>query len=130
MTAQDDAKIIRDGYESFSKGDIPAVVAVWAEDIAWHIPGRNPLAGDYVGTEAVLGFFAQLQERSGGSFGLELHDVLASDDHVVALVTETGHRGDKSLNENAVHVWHLRDGKATEFWAVAYDAYAEDEFWA
>jgi ketosteroid isomerase-like protein len=130
MTAQDDARTIREGYEAFGKGDIPAVVALFADDITWRVPGHSPLAGEYVGAEAVLGFFGNLQERSGGSFRLEVHDLLASEAHVVALCTETAHRGDKSLNAQTVHVWHLRDGKATEFWAVAYDAYAEDEFWA
>jgi uncharacterized protein len=130
MTAQDNAELIRGGYEAFGKGDIPAVVALWADDIAWHVPGRSPLAGDYSGAEAILGFFAQLQERSGGSFRLELHDVLASDDHVVALVSEIGNRGDTSLNNPAAHVWHMRDGKATEFWGAAYDLYVTDDFWA
>jgi ketosteroid isomerase-like protein len=130
MTGQDNAEIIRAGYEAFAKGDIPAVVAIWADDIVWHVPGRSPLAGDYRGAQEVLGFFAQLQERSEGSFRLELHDVTASDDHVVALVDELGHRGDKSLNGFGAHVWHLRDGKATEFWGMSADAYAQDEFWS
>jgi ketosteroid isomerase-like protein len=130
VTAQDNAQLIRRGYEAFDKGDIPAVVAIFDDDISWHIPGRSPLAGDYSGPEGVLGFFGQLQERSGGSFRLELHDLLASDDHVVALATEMGTRGDKSLSAQTVHVWHVREGKATEFWGLAADTYALDEFWS
>jgi ketosteroid isomerase-like protein len=130
MSAQENADLIRSGYEAFGKGDIPAVVALWAEDITWHIPGRGPLAGDYHGAQEVLGFFGQLQERSEGSFRLEVHDLMASDDHVVALVNQTGHRGDRSLNEPGTHVWHVREGKATEFWAMSGDDYAVDEFWS
>jgi ketosteroid isomerase-like protein len=130
LSTQGNAQLIRDGYEAFGKGDIPAVVAIMAENIAWHIPGRSPLAGDYTGPQEVLGFFAKLQERSGGSFRLELHDFLASDDHVVVLVTEIAHRDDRALSSPAAHIWHVRDGKATEFWGAAYDAYAVDEFWA
>lgn len=130
MTAQDNAKLIQEGYEAFGKGDVPAVMAIWADDIAWHVPGRSPLAGDYRGKDAILGFFGQLQERSEGSFRLEMHDLLASEDHVVALVTEIGHRGERTLNSPATHVWHVRDGKATEFWAMAADSYATDEFWS
>jgi uncharacterized protein len=130
MTAQDNAELIRGGYEAFGKGDIPAVVALWAEDIVWHIAGRSPLARDYTGAEEILGFFGQLQELSGGSFRLELHDVLASEDHVVALVNEIAVRGDTSMNNPGAHVWHLRDGKATEFWGVSYDLYATDAFWS
>lgn len=130
MSAQDDAAVIRAGYEAFDKGDIPAVMAVFAQDIGWHVPGRGPLSGDYRGSEEVLGFFGKLQELSGGSFRLELHDMLASDDHVVVLVTEIAQRGDKSLSQSVAHVWHLRDGKATEFWGLAFDMYAIDAFWS
>jgi uncharacterized protein len=130
MTAQDNAELIRGGYEAFGKGDIPAVLAIWSDDIVWHIAGRSPLARDYTGPQEILGFFGQLQELSGGSFRLELHDVLASDDHVVALVSEIGNRGDTALNNQAAHVWHVRDGKATEFWGASYDLYATDDFWS
>jgi uncharacterized protein len=130
MTAQDNAELIRSGYEAFGKGDIPAVVALWADDIVWHVPGRSPLAADYRGAQEVLGFFGQLQERSEGSFRLEVHDLTASDEHVVALVNEIGHRGDKTLNQLGTHVWHIRNGKATEFWGMSSDAYAVDDFWS
>ena len=96
----------------------------------WHISGRSPLAGTYKGHEEVVGFFTQLMERSGGTFNIEIHDFLASDDHVVVLTHETGERNGKSLDSNFAHIWHLRDGKAVEFFAIARDQYADDEFWA
>ena len=130
MTAQDDLELIRQGYEAFGKGDIPAVMEILADDIVWHVPGRSPIAGDYQGQQAVMGFFGKLQERSGGSFRLEMHDLLASKDHVVALCTLHGNRSDKTLDVNRVHIWHVRDGKATEFWGLPDDAYATDEFWS
>lgn len=130
MTAADNAQLIKDGYTAFGKGDIAAVLAIFADDIAWHVPGRSPVAGDYHGGQEVVAFFGQLQDRSEGSFRIEIHDVLASDDHVVVLCTELAHRGDKTLSSPSTHVWHVRDGKATEFWGSAYDAYAEDEFWS
>jgi uncharacterized protein len=130
MTAQENAQVIRNGYDAFGKGDIPTVLAMFADDIVWHIPGRSPLAGDYTGPQEVLGFFGTLQDRGEGSFRLEFHDLLASDDHVVVLVNEIAHRGDKALNSPSVHVWHVRDGKVTEFWGMSKDIYAVDEFWA
>jgi ketosteroid isomerase-like protein len=130
MTARDDADLVRSGYEAFSKGDIPAVLDVFSPDIHWQISGRSGLAGDYRGHDAVLGFFGQLMERSGGTFALELVDLLASDDHVVALTRETGERdGRGSLDVRGVHIWRVVDGKAVEFRGIADDQYAEDEFW-
>jgi len=28
------------------------------EDVVWHVPGRNAIAGSYEGIEAVMGYFA------------------------------------------------------------------------
>ena len=130
MTAQDDADLIRSGYEAFVKGDIPAVLEMFAPDIRWQISGRAGLAGEYRGHDAVLGFFGQLMERSGGTFKLELVDLLASEDHVVVLTRETGDRaGRSSLDIQGVHIWRVVDGKAVEFRGTADDVYAEDAFW-
>jgi ketosteroid isomerase-like protein len=57
---QSNAEILRGGYEAYQQGDVPAVLAVFAEDIAWHVPGRNPLSGDYTGHDEVVGFFQGL----------------------------------------------------------------------
>jgi uncharacterized protein len=130
MGAQENLNIVRSGYEAFGQGDIPGVLAVFDEGIQWHISGRSGLSGTYKGHDEVVGFFTQLGERSGGTFNLEVHDMLASDDHVVVLTRERAQRDGKSIDARVAHVWHLSDGKATEFWGIADDVYAQDEFWA
>ena len=122
-------ELIRRGYEAFGRGDIPAVLAVLANDIEWHVSGRSVVAGDYKGHQDVVGFFTKLMEGSGGTFRLDVHDFTASEDHVVVLTHETAEQGETALDSNNVHVWHVRDGIATEFWGTAFDQYAWDEFW-
>jgi ketosteroid isomerase-like protein len=131
MSQSDAAELIRSGYEAFAAGDIPAVLAIFADDISWTIPGRSPLAGVYTGHDEVLGFFGQLMERSAGTFNLEITDVLDNGaDKVALLVTETAQRDDASLSDPGVHVWTVLDNKATSFRALAADDYAVDEFWS
>jgi ketosteroid isomerase-like protein len=128
---QSNAQIIQSGYEAFAAGDVPAVLAMFSDDISWNIPGRSPLAGTYTGPDEVLGFFQQLGERSNGTFNLEVRDILDNGkDKVVLLLTETAQRDDKSLNAEAVHVWGLQAGKATTFQAYIADEYTVDEFWS
>lgn len=130
MSARDDADLIRSGYEAFVKGDIPTVLEMFSPDIRWQVSGRAGIAGEYRGHDAVLAFFGQLMERSGGTYKLELVDLLASEDHVVVLTRETGDRaGRSSLDIQGVHIWRVVDGKAVEFRGTADDVYAEDEFW-
>ncbi|HET8582467.1 MAG TPA: nuclear transport factor 2 family protein [Jatrophihabitans sp.] len=129
MSAQDNADALRTGYEAFANGDLDTVAKLFDPNIRWHIAGRSQLAGTYTGHEEVFGFFGKLMELSGGTFGIEIHDMLASDDHVVVLARETAQRGDARLDSNEVHVWHVTDGVATEFWGCPEDGYAIDEFW-
>ena len=47
--AQSNAALIKSGYEAFARGDLQSALAVFAEDILWHVPGRGPLSRDYRG---------------------------------------------------------------------------------
>jgi ketosteroid isomerase-like protein len=121
--------LTRKGYEAFGKGDMQTVSDLFADDIVWHVPGRSSLSGDYKGKDQVFGLFARLVELTGGTFRLELHDVLANDDHAVVLAESHAEREGRVLNDRGVNVLHLSDGKVTEFWGHAGDTYAVDEFW-
>jgi uncharacterized protein len=122
--------LIRAALDAFGKGDLDAVRGSLADDIAWHSPGRNPLAGDYKGIDQVMALFARLFELTGGTFRLEVHDVLANDEHGVVLATAKAERGGKTLSDNGVQVFHLRDGKVTESWIHPSDQYEADEFFS
>lgn len=130
MTAEDNAERVRSGYEAFSKGDLETVSKLFAPEIRWHIPGRSHLAGTYTGHDEVFGLFGTLVQETGGTFKVDIHDLLASDDHVVVLVRGSAERGGRNLDSNDVHVWHIEDGLAKEFWSCPVDAYAADEFWS
>ena len=98
-----------------------------------YIPeGRARLRGwrDYRGHEEVLGFFQHFMELSGGTFHIRVDDVLANDERVIALVTESAERKGRRWSSPQVHAWTVRDGKATVFWQYQGDQQTEDEFWA
>ncbi len=121
----------RQGYAAFQRGDMDAIRnEYFAPDIVWHAGGRNPLAGDYKGIDEVLASFAKLFEMTGGTFSVELHDVLANDEHGVALAVSRGERAGKRLDSRYVQVVHFREGKFTESWIHADDQYAVDEFFS
>jgi uncharacterized protein len=121
---------IRQGYEAFSAGNLQALDELFADDIVWHVPGRNPIAGDYKGRQEVYGFFGKLVEGTAGTLRLEVHDVLANDTHATVMVHTGGQREGKTLSDNTIHAFELRDGKVVEFWGYAGDQYAIDEFWS
>lgn len=118
---------IREGYVAFAKGDFAGLNELFAEDMLWHEVGKNQLTGDYRGRDAVYGFFGTLMRITEGTFHLDVHTVLADDEHAVALVVTTATRGEVSVMVNDAHVFHLRDGKVTEFWTASTDQYAIDQ---
>ena len=122
--------ITRAAYAAFSSGDLETLSGSMADDVTWHVPGDSPIAGDYEGKEAVFGFFGKLAELSGGTLNLEVHDILANDEHAVALVRGTASRDGRELAQNAVHVMHVRDGKVAEFWSMQEDQAEADAFWS
>src|SRR5215471_20035880 len=122
--------IVRKGYQDFSKGDIPAVFAVFDPAITWHVPGHSPLSGDYTGHDQIGGFFQRTIELSGGAFSIDVHNVLAENDLVVALVTVNAQRNGLSASFPEVHVWRTKNGKATDFREYQGDEQREDQFWS
>ncbi|HEV8166900.1 MAG TPA: nuclear transport factor 2 family protein [Actinomycetota bacterium] len=122
--------LVRRGYDAFSRGDMQTLRELFHPDIVWHAPGRNQLAGDHRGVDAVLGYFGRTMELTGGAFTVEVHDVVAGDEHTVGLQSVHAERGGRTLDDNGVLVFHLRDGRVTEVWQYWADPYAADELFA
>ena len=123
--------LVRRGYAAFSTGDMATLNELFADDIVWHASGRSVVSGDFEGKEAVFGYFGRLVQETGGTFRIEVHDVLANDEHAVALMTSHAARPDgRTLDDIATQVFHISDGKVTESWFHPGDQYAADEFWS
>ena len=124
------AMTIRKAYQDFAQGNVPAVFASFDTNIAWHVPGHSPLSGDYRGHDEIAGFFQRTMQLSAGVFSIDVHNVLAEGDLVVALVNVNAQRNGISTSFPEVHVWRMKDGKAVEFCEYQGDELREDRFWS
>lgn len=130
MAEHPNAVMMRRAAQAFINGDMNTLKQLIAEDAVWHVPGRSQLAGDYRGHDQIFGFFGKLMELTAGTFKVAVHDILATDDHVVNLDRLTATRGDKKLDLDLILVVHPKDGKIAEAWDRFSDQYAWDDFWA
>jgi uncharacterized protein len=128
MPGQEDADLVRRGYDAFIAGDMEWMNEHLDENIVWHVPGKNVLAGDYRGRENVLAFFAKSVQIALPEF--DVHDVLGSEDHVVALLTISWKRNDTGATHRsrAVQVFHVQTPRALEVWTMDEDQAAVDAF--
>jgi uncharacterized protein len=123
---------LRRGYEAFQNGNMDLLRdELFAPDIVWHASGRNQLSGDFRGVDAVLASFVKQFELTNGTFRVEVHDILASNDHAVAIATLSGERDGKSVTDQYTHVCHFGDdGRLKEAWILSFNPYAADELFA
>ena len=116
MAEHPNATLVRKALDALSDQDMPALDASLADDVEWHVIGAS---------EPIVGKAAMLQGMAAGnrdySISVELHDVTASDDHVVALVKAHAVRGDRTLAYNTAEIMHVKDGKISARWAFSDD---------
>lgn len=119
MTEQENLQITKDGYAAFGRGDIQAVISLYADDCEFISPGPPssiPYAGTYHGPKEIAQFFTKLGESLEFE-SFEPQEFIAAEDKVIVIGTSVGTArttGKKSGN-NWVHIITLRDGKFVKF---------------
>ena len=121
--AHPNEQVVRRAYEAINAGDIAAFAAEFTDDAVWH--GAE---AQITGAQAISALVTQLREASGGTLHIELHDVIANDEHAVAVQITRAERDGRSLSDRVVYVFHLRDGKIAEAWFTG-DPRVQDAFW-
>ncbi len=129
MADHPNADLFRRGYTAFQTGDLDTVRELFASDIKWHTPGSGKFSGTRSGVDDTIAMFLQQFEESGGTFKVEVHDILANDEHAVALGTASAEKDGRSIRDNYTHVVHISGGKLTESWIFDEDPQAVDDFW-
>ena len=109
--------IVEGAYASFAQGDVPAVLGAMADDIQWTEADGFPLAGTYVGPQAVLeGVFMRLGEV-GDEYTVIPDQFVADGDTVVVLGGYSWKHKDTGAPAavKMAHVWTVNDGKLASF---------------
>jgi ketosteroid isomerase-like protein len=115
----DHVQIVRQLYEAFARGDVPAVLGSLDKNVHWQeaegfvYADHNP----YVGHDAVLqGVFGRLAGEWDG-FSVHPKDIVATADGALAMGRYTGtyKATGKRVDAEFAHVWRIADGKVRSF---------------
>ncbi len=123
MTEHPNATMARKLWAAMESGDMQTVSDAFADDIVWHEIG-NP--------EPKRGKAALAEGMTGADWEITgtIHDVVANDEHVVALTNAKATRGGRTLEYRTAEIMHVKDGKITERWAFSDDTAAIVEFFS
>lgn len=125
----DDDRLNIEAVKRMYQGEV-AENATIASDIVWHVPGHNPVSGEYRGykdyTELMPSRMAPLSR-----WDFELDDVMVNDNHVVATFRLQGERKSRTVNLKGAHIMRLNDRhQVVEGWGFTDDQDALDDFFA
>jgi uncharacterized protein len=115
MLVQENVRIVKDGYAAFRQGDIQGLLALFAEDIEWIVPGEGlPLAGTYSGLARVAGFFQKVSEMLEISF-TEPREFVAEGNRVLVVGFTRGRVKDtnRTFEGHWVMAFTVLNGKVT-----------------
>lgn len=121
--AHQNEEVIRSYIAALGAGDMDGVRSHLADGAVLHLGGRNRMSGDKRGVDEVVAALSAMSERAGGVIHPQLHDLLATDDHVVALVRRTI----GGVDAVAAVVYHVSDGRITEIWPHEWSQYEIDD---
>ena len=112
-------------------GDPEPVRAVLTDDVVWHVPGRNAIAGEYRGVDAVMDYFRRRRDLAGRTFRLHPGELLLGDGEHVAMLTDgTAVIGGVERSWSTVGLYRLRGERIAACWLLPLDPAAFDEIWA
>jgi uncharacterized protein len=118
--------LVRESFDAMRRGDTQWMSDHLADDVVWHVGGNSRAAGEYRGRDTVAQLFSA---AVGGESTIDVHDVLANDDHTVTLGTAhlVAPDGDR-VDYKFVNVFHIQDGKVTEAWGMSENDAETDAF--
>jgi hypothetical protein len=117
MSVEENVKLVKDGYAAFGRGDIQGLLGLLSEDVVWETPGEGlPLAGTYIGREAVARFFQKLGEEAE-ILAFEQREFVGQDDQVVVIGWQRGNirATNRAYETSWVMVFTIRGGKISRF---------------
>ena len=105
--------------------------ALLADDVAWVVPGRNAIAGEYRGIDEVMAYFAQRRNLAARTFRMHPGDLLTGDgDHVAVLSDGTATIDGTDRRWSTVGLYRLHLGRVAACWLLPLDQGAFDAIWS
>jgi uncharacterized protein len=123
MEDHPNAALFRRLSKAVDVGDFGSYADAIADDVEWwEIGADQPIRGKAALFERMQGLMGQ------GTIKTDLHDIVANDEHMVALVNATAERDGRTLSYKTAEIYHVRDGKVTHRWAFSDDTAAINDF--
>jgi ketosteroid isomerase-like protein len=115
----------------YAGGDLGPVEALLTDDVEWHVPGDNAIAGRYRGVAEVLDYFRRRRELAASTLRLHPGEMLVGEgEHVAVLTDGTAVLNGVEHRWSTVGLYRLRGERIAACWLLALDQEAFDRAWS
>lgn len=114
----------------YAGGDEGPLRAILHPDVSWHIPGRNAIAGEYHGIDAVLAYMTSRRQLVSATLRLHPVELLVGDgDHIAHLTDGTAVINGTEHRWSTVGLYRVRDGLIAACRLLPFDGDEFDRIW-
>jgi len=129
-------------YEALASGEMGRINEYWDADIAWLIPGSNPLSGWHRGLNAFIDYMKQVGKLTNNNLKTQTMALMVGDGYSATMSKVTGYRAgynegnaqkpDTKLDVDLVQILRWRNGKIVEGRSAIFGEGGNeyDRFWS
>src|SRR6059036_3489768 len=115
----------------YAGGDSAGLRSLLTDDVEWHVPGQNAIAGSYRGLDQVLNYFLRRRELAAGTLRLHPGEVLTGGgDHVAVLTDGSAVIAGREQRWSTIGLYRIRDRRIAACWLLPLDPVAFDQAWS
>jgi ketosteroid isomerase-like protein len=130
MSEHPNVTLINDMTCAAVAGDKDALAKLFTEDLAFHVSGPLPKAGDHAGVDGFLGVIGTIFELTGGDVKLDQQFCIANDEWASEWEHAVLGRNGSTLDTHNSFVYRFEGGRIAEMWMTCTAAPANASFWS
>jgi hypothetical protein len=128
MSGESSRQVAARYCEAWSRGDVEAVLACYADGFELHYFGASGYAGDHRGKDAAVQVLAAVSAEAPREL-LGIDEILASDDGAVIVARERLTRSGESHEIRRLLRYRIAGDRFTECWLYDEDQVLVDRLW-
>ncbi|MHA6784599.1 nuclear transport factor 2 family protein [Pseudonocardia saturnea] len=129
MSEHPNVAVINRMTQAVFANDRAALADLFTTDLAFHVRGPLPRAGDHTGVDGFLGVLGAIVEQTGGDVELEQLFCIADDRWGAEWERAVLGRDGRTLEAENSFVYRFEDGRIGEMWMICTAPPGSEAFW-
>lgn len=129
MSEHPNVAVINRMTKAVFENDRDALAEMFTEDMAFHVRGPLPCAGDHTGAGGFLGALGTIFELTSGDVKLEQLLCVAEDGWAAEWEHAVFGRDGRTLEAKDAFIYRFEDGRIAEMWMLSAAPAGSESFW-